>query len=572
MIASLATEPKSQFVQRRGDYVNLLVQITTQLKEQLTTQLTKQNRRQVLSCAAELMSYFQHRNEWKRSRYQEDWFYHPLRKIQEDLNGAYSLHVVRGSIALLRELKFLSVKINDRTSNNRNGQDKTHYYLLHYDRVKTALAKLYPQSKQSKTRKNPQLASDETCSVEAETCSVEAETPRFNVETYTEILSIDTSTNSYSLLEEREEAEFFQEDEDPWTVEEDELDRELLELFNSAVEIPEKQQVSAEDHFSVPAEPKSTKMVETSASPLHEPKCSEVAQDDLKSLPKLKSDRSSGFRSNAERKGFYKALLELGKTQGKRFPAAWSTKIVKSIDAGELCHYLSEYREGQQVGSCEKQEWEIAPGQPYERFISYLTTRLKKAEMTDEQAIAAAHQQLRDVNLARSLWESCKRCIANRREDWEKQKKLGVQNAYLPPELLPQREVSLEQVGNAIASLQSGCVQLQAVEPAELTSAAAELEPTEEKFSDPEPEFVTLQALQQKLNSPVQASLARILARKWGYRIEEGLVLPAEGMPSVDSLRSLLTNPLTAPKVERLIDAHPDWGFWIDAAGEIHDF
>jgi hypothetical protein len=110
------------------------------------------------------------------------------------------------------------------------------------------------------------------------------------------------------------------------------------------------------------------------------------------------------------------------------------------------------------------------------------------------------------------------------------------------------------------------------VEPAELTSAAAELEPTEEKFSDPEPEFVTLQALQQKLNSPVQASLARILARKWGYRIEEGLVLPAEGMPSVDSLRSLLTNPLTAPKVERLIDAHPDWGFWIDAAGEIHDF
>jgi hypothetical protein len=298
-----------------------------------------------------------------------------------------------------------------------------------------------------------------------------------------------------------------------------------------------------------------------------------VVQPDLKPLPRLKSDRPSGFRSDTERDGFYQVLLELGKTQGKRSPAAWSTKIIKSVDAGEPCQYLTEYRDGQQVGSCEKQEWEIAPGQVFPRFISYLTTKLKKAEMTDEQAIVTAHQQLKDVNLARSLWESCKRCFAKYQEDWEKQKQLGVQNAYLPPELLPEREVSFEQAVGAIASLQSGCTQLQAVEPAELTSAAAELEPVKEQPSDPEPEIISPQWLQQNLDSsPAQASLARTLARKFGYPIEEGLVLPAEGMPSVEHLRSLLPNPITAPKVARLIAAHPDWGFWIDAAGEIQDF
>jgi hypothetical protein len=218
------------------------------------------------------------------------------------------------------------------------------------------------------------------------------------------------------------------------------------------------------------------------------------------------------------------------------------------------------------VGSCEKQEWEIAPGQVFPRFISYLTTKLKKAEMTDEQAIVTAHQQLKDVNLARSLWESCKRCFAKYQDDWEKQKQLGVQNAYVPPELMPEREVSFEQAVGAIASLQTGCAQLQAAE-------LAELEPAEEKLTDPEPQIISPQWLQQNLDSsPVKASLARILARKWGYRIEEGLVLPAEGMPSVEYLRSLLSNSIMAPKVKRLVDAHPEWGFYLDEFGELWGF
>jgi hypothetical protein len=575
MMADLAENPRSQFLIRNNDYIDLLAQMMAELSTQLSTHFTPQTLARGLGCAAELMNYFQHWNEWKRSHYREDWFYQPLRKIYDDLKGIYSFKIIRGAIALLRELEFLSVKQNERALDGRNGGDRTHRYLLHCNRVAAALAKFKAtfssQSKKSKEAETLDASPFVLCKTPSSTCK----TPKFSGEQYTKILSINPSINSNSLLDEQEKLDFVQEEEieDPWTVGEDELDRELLELFNSRAEIVEKQEVSDEDHFSAPTEPELIKTVEASASPSPEPKCFEVVQPDLKPLPRLKSDRPSGFRSDTERDGFYQVLLELGKTQGKRSPAAWSTKIIKSVDAGEPCQYLTEYRDGQQVGSCEKQEWEIAPGQVFPRFISYLTTKLKKAEMTDEQAIVTAHQQLKDVNLARSLWESCKRCFAKYQEDWEKQKQLGVQNAYLPPELLPEREVSFEQAVGAIASLQSGCTQLQAVEPAELTSAAAELEPVKEQPSDPEPEIISPQWLQQNLDSsPAQASLARTLARKFGYPIEEGLVLPAEGMPSVEHLRSLLPNPITAPKVARLIAAHPDWGFWIDAAGEIQDF
>jgi hypothetical protein len=81
-------------------------------------------------------------------------------------------------------------------------------------------------------------------------------------------------------------------------------------------------------------------MAQTNSELLSKPECSEVVQTNLKPLPKLKSDseallqsadRVSGFRSDAERDAFYQALLELGKTKGVRSPAAWSTKIVKSM-------------------------------------------------------------------------------------------------------------------------------------------------------------------------------------------------------------------------------------------------
>jgi hypothetical protein len=243
------------------------------------------------------------------------------------------------------------------------------------------------------------------------------------------------------------------------------------------------------------------------------------------------------------------------------------------------------------------------------------------------------YQQLKDVNLARAQWESCKRSIVRYSEEWEKQKQLGVSNAYLPPELLPHREVSLEEVASAIASLQAGCVQLQGlVESAKLNSATVELEPAKEPPSEPvivepepvavvaadvtalepakeppsepvivepepvavvaadvtalepakelpsEPEPVSVNELQEKLNSSFALfkSLARTMAQELGYRIEEGLVLPTgEEMPDLEHLRSLLNTEnraVTAKKIQRLIEGNPQWGFYFDEFGELWGF
>jgi hypothetical protein len=531
------------------------------------------------------MSYFQHWNEWKRSRYREDWFYQPLRKIWQDLTGAYSLHVIQKAIASLVKLEFLSVKKNDRTLNNRNGQDKTHRYLLHCDRVNTALAKakLSSQSKKSKTN------IDTPC-ISPDTSRINPDTSRITVETHTKILSTNPSTNPSSLSEREKGLDFVQEeDEDPWTVEEVEVEQDLVASFEDKPEISQEQEGSNEDQFS--------------AAPVA--KCVEVVQNDvneLKPLPKLKSDSVSGFRSPEERENFYQELLVLGKTKGEvRSPVGWASAIVKDIDAGKPCEYLNEYRAGLPLGRCEQQEWEVAPGKPHEQFVTYLKTKIKKTGMTDEEAYAAAYQQLRDVNLARAQWESCKRSLVRHGDEWEKQKQLDVQNAYVPPELLPEREVSLEEAASAMASLQRGCVQLQGLaESAKLNSATAELEPAKELVIesaiaelepvttadaaaaddlepaaitvDPEPDSISIAALQEKLDSRIHAPLARMMARNLGHRIEEDLVLPAGEIPPVEHLRSLLTNPTTAPRVKRLIEAHPDWGFWIDDEGEISDF
>ena len=566
MMADLAENPRSQFLIRNNDYIDLLAQMMAELSTQLSTHFTPQTLARGLGCAAELMNYFQHWNEWKRSHYREDWFYQPLRKIYDDLKGIYSFKIIRGAIALLRELEFLSVKQNERALDGRNGGDRTHRYLLHYNRVAAALAKFKATfSSQSKKSKEAETL-DASPFVLCETPSSTSKTPNFTAETYTKILSIDPS-KKYSLLEEREELNFVQEEiEDPWTVEEDEVAQEVLASFSNTQEMSQEQD-SGKDHFSAAPEPKCSEVVQPDLKPLSKSECSKVVQPHLKPLPKLKSDRVSGFQSQEERDGFYQALLELGKSQGKRSPVAWASAIIKSINAGDPCQYLIEYRDGQQVGISEKQEWEIAPGQVFPVFISFLKARLKKAEMTEEQAIESAHRQVKDVNLARSLWESCKRSIANYQADWENQKQLGVQTPYLPPELLPEREVSVEQVGSAIASLHSGSIQLQGLPESALTK---ELEPANE------PELLSPVVLQEKVDSALQAPLARMMARKAGYRIEEGLVLPAgEGMPCVEYLRSLLNTTnraVTVRKIEQLIEKNPNWGYYFDEFGGLWGF
>jgi hypothetical protein len=179
---------------------------------------------------------------------------------------------------------------------------------------------------------------------------------------------------------------------------------------------------------------------------------------------KVKHDKPDyylrGFNSQLELDGFYQALLELGKQKpAVRSPVGWVNNIIKDINAGGLCEYLNEYRRGEPVGMCEKQEWEMAPGQVYPRFLRFLSCRLKSDQMSGEQSIAAAHKALRDKAEAYQLWESFKRTVVNFAAQWERDKTLGVSGAYVPPELLADADVTIEEAAEAMQLLQSNSVQ-----------------------------------------------------------------------------------------------------------------
>lgn len=566
MTATILERPQSPIMLMRREH------------KQLLDQLAPQAPTRVRCCAAHLMSYLQHWHEWKKTLYPTNWIYQPLLEIRSDLMDAYTIHVIRDAIDLLQELGFLSIRKNSRAENWRNGQDKTHQYFLHSDRIEAALENRFSPSAAETPEKSP-FVNSETSGVNSETSDANSETSRFIDEIHTQIPTQIPATNSCSLSKEREKIDFVQELEDPWELPANELKQGLMSSCKEIDGISQEQNSGLDKNSAAYA----SNYVKT-------------AQNELNLVPKLKSDRSSGFQSDEERDDFYQVLLELAKGKGVRSPAGWASAIVRSINAGEPCQYLSEYREGLQVGNCERQEWEISPGQPFPQFISYLKASLKKTGMSDQEAIAAAHHQLSDVNLARSQWESCKRTINRCKEDWEKQHRLGVATPYLPPELMPHREVSFEQAAITMHTLQSSSAQVRELASSfsieSLPAVTPELSPTTEdqnpdqelpsskqqvclRLEEPAPKPATALELQEKLNRPVMAPAIRIMVRlnpQWGYRIEEDLVLPVEGAPSLDHLRSLHHNPITKAKVEQLVEVHPEWGFYIDGKGELRDF
>jgi hypothetical protein len=552
MVAAL-NKPRSPLSITRREHKDLIDRLAPKLPSR------------VRCCAAQLISHFHHCHKWKEANYSTRWYYQPLADIRHDLMDAFSIHVLRQAIALLQRLSFLTVERNDRDTNGRNGQDRTHRYWLHSDHIELALETLYSQPNSQPKPQSP----TESPFVNFDICNVNSDICDFTVETYTQIPYSASGSASLSLKEAREKFESLTREEE-------------LEVGQSNLNCEETVKNLKRDGNEKP----NLGVDKFSAAPALE--CVELSQDDMKPLPKLKSesvallrtplekpkasaDRSSGFRTEEERDGFYEALLELGKNQGKKSPVAWASAIVKSINAGDPCQYLNEYRSGLLVGSCEQQEWEAVPGQPYEQFVTYLKTRNKKTGMTDEEALALVHRQLEDTNVASSLWESCKRCIVRYQEEGEKQKQLGVSTPYVPPELLPSREVSVEQAAIALQSLSSNS------SSEEELALPAVSEPAPVKESSPEPS-PTLIDLQTHLNSlPLQASAVRIIVKanpQWGYRVDADLklVLPVEDQPPLDYLQWLLDNKPTAGRARQLIYRNPEWGLFIDEDGRLWGF
>ncbi len=124
----------SFFVVLRRDYLELIESMAAGIEGK------------VIRCAATLIAYYRHWQEWKQEHQRTDWVYQPLRQIYRDLMGLFSMPVIRAANDLLSNLGLL-----ERRGNPGNGQDKTYQYNVRFDRVRQRLAETSAMSSFEKT-------------------------------------------------------------------------------------------------------------------------------------------------------------------------------------------------------------------------------------------------------------------------------------------------------------------------------------------------------------------------------------------------------------------------------------
>jgi hypothetical protein len=448
--------------------------------------------RRAVACATELVQYFTKWDEWKRETQRTPWIYKPVHEIEADLR-AYSTRVIRYALSLLQEVGIL-----ERRHNPGNCLDRTYQYRIHLEKLNLP-DPICDNSRSATPRKNnsvrkgalgdtlpvDELSGDESSlkAVSSHDSFLSESSPPSSPETrvvddFTLMANASVKTNNAfasgvqikhknqsisnrSISLSQEESEYglgstyeviggnLCSGKAPW------------DLIPSECQQVEQEELAPHlDKNEVQQEDGSQERTEAV-----EDKSSAAASVKFVEKPhKVKHDKPDyylrGFNSQLELDGFYQALLELGKQKASvRSPVGWVNNIIKDINAGGLCEYLNEYRRGEPLGMCEKQEWEIAPGQVYPQFLRFLSCRLKSEQMSGEQSIAAAHKALRDKGEAYQLWESFKRTIVNFADQWERDKALGVSGAYVPPELLADADVTLLDAAEAMQLLQSNSVQ-----------------------------------------------------------------------------------------------------------------
>lgn len=108
----------SFFIVLRRDYLELIESMAAGVESKVSR------------CAATLLSYYRHWQEWKQEHQRTDWLYQPLRQIYKDLMELFSIPVIRDANDLLIDLGLLL-----RRGNPGNGQDKTYQYNVRFDRL-----------------------------------------------------------------------------------------------------------------------------------------------------------------------------------------------------------------------------------------------------------------------------------------------------------------------------------------------------------------------------------------------------------------------------------------------------
>ena len=485
--------------------------------------------RRIVGCCAEVVQYFTRWDEWKRKTQRSPWIYKPLHHIEADLR-AYSIRVIRYAISLLMRLGILERRNNPGSRLDRVYQYRIHLdklkttdpagdksdsttkppsdsslgeapceTLFQEDPNDSFIGErpcdtLFQEELVSNDLPLNELSSDDAVQCEsflatsAETPVVDDFTPLANSSDQAKnssasgVQNIDPknqykSNRSISLSkcesEQKEKVSVNYE-----VIATNPSLGEPLSNFiaNDSQKVPQDDLAQSKEKNFVKEEHRSQDRTEAIEDKSSAAASVEFVENPIKSKgfnPRQVRPKYElrGFNSQQEKDGFYQALVELGKQKTQVLsPVGWANNIIKDINAGGLCEYLFEYRRGEPLGMCEKQEWEIAPGQIYPRFLSFLRARLKTTQMSKEQSIAAAHRALRNKGEASSLWESFKRTVVNFADQWERDKAMGLSGSYVPPELLADAEVTIDEAAKAMQLLQSNSVQ---------SNAPGELVPTE---------------------------------------------------------------------------------------------
>ncbi len=166
--------------------------------------------------------------------------------------------------------------------------------------------------------------------------------------------------------------------------------------------------------------------------------------------PNKKIPENSLYESHEQREAFKRdALTAFNNGVGHaRNPMGLFYYIDKEIREGRSHAYFDEWKDGLPIGFGEKQEWEIAPGYPSPLFVQYLQEKLKNNYQSQEQALLAALNLLKDITQARMFWERFKGKLEGLRDDAEKCKANGFQ-VNIPTWLMELPEISLERAAES---------------------------------------------------------------------------------------------------------------------------
>jgi hypothetical protein len=142
--------------------------------------------------------------------------------------------------------------------------------------------------------------------------------------------------------------------------------------------------------------------------------------------------------------------------------------------------------------------------------------------MSPQQSIAAAHRALRNKGEASELWESFKRTVVNFADQWERDKAMGLSGSYVPPELLVEAEVTIDEAAKAMQLLQSNSIQsnapgeLVATEPNAVIESACTPQEAASAIDEQEKKLALQQQIERMREFLQSGNVAKVtVARHW---------------------------------------------------------